>query len=171
MSVVPKVSFHDACSGRRRLAVLKMYNRRFSPSLRRTYSPEYNDDTESAWREYVRDGKAPALFAFLDEERRLENEEEVLVDTGSENDDSSSSGSGDDLTHKMTQTAAEIREKKGKCKGIIQWKAQDLVGCETRAYAKLSHLQGRYIPRLLVQVHITIEAPPDLRGCSASRNS
>jgi hypothetical protein len=70
MSVVMRVSFRDAYSGRQRLAVLKMYDRRFSPSLRRTYHPSYDDDAESAWRGYVRDGKAPALFAFLDEKRR-----------------------------------------------------------------------------------------------------
>jgi serine/threonine protein kinase len=175
MSVVTKVSFHDTYSGRRKLAVLKMYDRRFSPGLRRTYSPAYDDDAEAAWREYVRDGKAPALFTFLDEKRRLENEEGVLVDTDSESDDSSSSGSEDDavtprITHRKVRTAAELREKKGKREGIIQWKARDLAEVETRAYAKLSHLQGRYIPRLLAQVHITVEAPSDLCGSPGYRD-
>jgi hypothetical protein len=164
MSVVTKVFFHDTYSSRRRLAVLKMYDRSFSPGLRRTYNLAFDDDAEAAWREYVRDGKAPALFAFLDDKRRLENEEGVLVDTDSESDDSSSSGSEDDtatprITHRKVRTAAELREKKGKREGIIQWQAQDFVKCETRAYMKLSHLQGRYIPRLLAQV------PPDL--CSS----
>ena len=96
MSVVMRVSFRDAYSGRQTLAVLKMYDRRFSPSLRRTYNPSYDDDAESAWRGYVRDGKAPALFAFLDEKRRQEDGEGDLIDTDSETDPDCSDNDGDE---------------------------------------------------------------------------
>ncbi|KXX73657.1 Serine/threonine-protein kinase D [Madurella mycetomatis] len=171
MSVVMKVSFRDPRSGRQRLAVLKTYDRRFACSLRRTYNPSYDDDAESAWCEYVRDGKAPALFDFLREKRRLEYEEGVLVDTDSESDSSSSEDEhATTITRKRIRTAAEVREKKGKREGIIQWKALELCACETRAYAKLSHLQGRYIPRILAQVHATIATSPDLRSHPAYRD-
>ncbi|GAB1311957.1 Serine/threonine-protein kinase D [Madurella fahalii] len=171
MSVVMKVSFQDSRSRRQRLAVLKMYDCRFAPSLRRTYNPSYDDDAESAWREYVRDGKVPALFAFLDEKRRLEDEEGVLVDTDSESDSSSGEDNNATPIARRVRTAAEMREKKGKREGIIQWKALDLYACETRAYAKLSHLQGRYIPKLLAQVHTSVAASPDLRSSPAYREN
>lgn len=171
MSVVMKVSFWDSRSKRQRLAVLKMYDRRFARSLRRTYNPSYDDDVESAWCEYVRNEKAPALFDFLREKRRLEDEVGVLVDTDSESDSSSSEEEhATATTRKRIRTAAEMREKKGKREGIIQWKALDLYACETRAYAKLSHLQGRYIPKLLAQVYTTVATTPDLRSSPADRD-
>jgi len=46
-----------------------------------------------------------------------------------------------------------------KREGIMQWKAPDFFACKTRAYATLSHLQGRYIPRLLAQVYLMVESP------------
>ncbi|KAK3364720.1 hypothetical protein B0T25DRAFT_599257 [Lasiosphaeria hispida] len=178
MSMVMKVSFRDALSGRPQLAILKMYDRRVSPSLRRTYNPAYGDDAESAWREYVRDGKAPALFAFLREKRRREDEEGEFVDTDSETDPGSGEDDDDDddkdegagvvlgrgRRKRPPRTADEMREKKGKREVIMQWKALQLFECETRAYATLSHLQGRYVPRLLAQVYLAVEETlPDLR--------
>ena len=173
-----KVSFEDARSGRNTIAVLKLYDRRFSPSLRRTYNPSYDTDAESAWHEYVRDGKAPALFAFLDEKRRLEEDEGQLIDTDSETDPSSSEDDWDrdsaakpggrKRKQRKFQTPAEMREKKGKRERIVQWKALDLFNCETRAYAELAHLQERYIPNLLAQVHLTIATPPPSPSSSPS---
>ena len=168
MSVVIKVSLRDDDSGLPRPAILKMYDRRVSPSLRRNYNPAYDDDAESAWGEYVRDGKAPALFAFLREKHRREEEEGQLVDTDSETDPGSSEdddegagvGLGRGGRKKRPRTADEMREKKGKREGIMQWKALQLFECETRAYAKLSHLQGRCVPRLLTQVYLTVEKTP-----------
>jgi len=167
MSVVLKVTFSEPYPSPRRhnptrLAVLKLYDRRFTPSLHRKYNQSYDEDGEDAWREYVGAGKAPALFAFLKEKtRRREEEEGVLVDTDSETDSSSTSDGEDEeydnpppMKKKMVRTAAELREKKGGRESIIQWKAHELFTCETRAYAKLSHLQGRYISKLLAQVHL-----------------
>ncbi|KAK4201760.1 Serine/threonine-protein kinase [Triangularia verruculosa] len=140
MSVVMKVSFEDARSGCTRLAILKMFDRRFAPSVRRRINPVYDDDAESAWCEYVRDGKAPALFAFLHEQLRLEDE---------------------GIT-RPPRTEEEMRVKKGKKEGIMQWKALQLFEDETRAYATLSHFQGRYIPRFFAQVYLTVKEPsPD----------
>lgn len=70
MSVVMKVEFVNG--GSNSTAVLKMYDRRFSPGLRRRYNPTYDDEAEGAWRKYVQQGKAPALFSFMQEKMDLE---------------------------------------------------------------------------------------------------
>ena len=158
MSVVMKVELQqEETRPMPRMAILKMYDRRLSPSLRRGYNPTYDDDAERAWREYVREGRAPALFSFMHEKLRREDEGGELVQTDSETDPSS------DEEDKVPRTPAETFTKKGKREGIIQWKALDLWHCESRAYAKLAHLQGRCIPRLLAVVYHTVSStPPDL---------
>lgn len=158
MSPVMRVSFR-AKSGREVDAILKMFDRRFAPELRRRYNPSYDLTTEEAWRDYVCTGKAHRLFAWLDEKRHREEKGELL-DTDSESDTSSDeSGSGDDgdgtgewKNRRKIRTAAEIHERIGKLEGINQWRARDLYLCETRAYSKLRPLQGRCVPKFLAQV-------------------
>jgi len=150
-----------------RTAILKMYDRRFSPSLRRGYSPYYDEDNESAWREYVRQGRAPALFSFMREKARREEEGE-LVETDSETDASSDEGKN----KKVPRTPAETFTKNGKREGIMQWKSLDLWHCETRAYDKLAHLQGHCIPRLLAVVCLGVPSTPsDLLSSEKGSNS
>ena len=159
MSLVMTVDLHQeethSARGRPmpRTAILKMHDRRFSPSLRRGYNTSYDEDAQRAWREYVREGRAPALFPFMREKACREDEGE-LVETDSETDPSS------DEEDKVPRTPAETVTKNGKREGIIQWKALDLWHCETRAYAKLAHLQGHCIPRLLAVVHLTVPSTP-----------
>ncbi|KAK1750432.1 Serine/threonine-protein kinase [Echria macrotheca] len=162
MSVVMKVDLQqqeNPTRGRPRSVILKLYDRRFSPSLRRKYRRQYpyDEDAERAWREYVHHDKAPALFSFMREKARLEDEGE-WVESDSETEPDS-----DDEEDKPPRTPAETFTKKGKREGIIQWKALNLWHCETRAYAKLAHLQGHCIPQLLAVVSLTVPStPPDL---------
>jgi len=47
MSMVAKVSFCDARSGNKQTAILKMFDRRQSLDLRRTYNQTYEEDIEA----------------------------------------------------------------------------------------------------------------------------
>ncbi|KAK5654687.1 hypothetical protein OQA88_7011 [Cercophora sp. LCS_1] len=173
MSVVLKVNFRDAHSGCERMAVLKLFDRRFSPELRRRHNPSYDHDDEAAWQEYVQTDKAGALFAFMDEKGRLEDEEGEILVTDSETDPSSSDdddGDGHAGKKKKVGTPAETWEKKGKREGISQWKARHSFTSETHAYATLSHLQGRYIPKLLAEVHLKLPTPPGLQNTAGYRH-
>ncbi|KAK4450847.1 Serine/threonine-protein kinase [Podospora aff. communis PSN243] len=150
MSIVLKVRFHDTTKGCERIAVLKLFDRRFSPEVRRRRNPLYDEDAQAAWCEYVQAGKAEALFADTDPSSEEDPE------TGAKT--------------KRVRTPAELRMKKGKREGIIQWDCRDVLISETRAYSKLSHLQGRYIPRLLAEVHPTIPTPPELPKSASYRH-
>jgi hypothetical protein len=68
-------------------------------------------------------GTAKGSFAFMNEQRRLEDHERELIDTDSDTDDDSDDS--DDSATKKFRTPAESREKKEKREGIIQGKARD----------------------------------------------
>jgi len=187
MSVVMKVEFVDRTSlgATKSTAVLKMYDRRFSPGLRRRYNPTYDDEEERAWHKYVQDGGAPALFSFMQEKMDLELNGE-LVDTDSDTDHDSSSRSnggggggcdqcdgdndvessiideGYDEATDQNKKKKEKRKKdkafakKGKREGIIQWRSLELWRCETQAYKKLVHLQGYCVPQLFAVVSLSL---------------
>lgn len=180
MSVVMKVEFRTGgrLGGTKKTAVLKMYDRRFSPSLRRYYNPTYDEDAERAWGEYVQGGGAPALFSFMREKMHQELQGE-LVETDSDTDPSSADEDDDNDVQsadgataaggeeerkakkkrkKTARTPAQAFAKKGKREGIIQWKALDLWHCETHAYKKLTHLQGYCIPQFFAVVCLTLSS-------------
>ncbi|KAK3342134.1 hypothetical protein B0T25DRAFT_586178 [Lasiosphaeria hispida] len=69
--------------------------------------PPFSPNAESAWHEYVRDGKAPALFAFMEEKRRLEEEEDWLVDSDSETDPVAAKKTAEEAEKKVRTLAVD----------------------------------------------------------------
>lgn len=94
---------------------------------------------EAIWRDYIREGKAEALF---DEIRGLNGQHDVLPPCPEE----------------FLEGMAP--EYYARYEGALQYQALTCFDVETQAYERLSDLQGHGIPKLLAHVRLCIE--PDL---------
>lgn len=133
--------------------MLKLYDRRFGTTLRRRVNPTsrryephlHTISSEAAYCDFIRGGK---LGAFLTERER-ESHSSILPVSAWHYLDGSAEGS------------AKYE--------AVKWKTcQEYFDRETRAYEKLSELQGKVIPRLFAHVRLTLPqdnivcCPPDL---------
>ncbi|KAG6357592.1 hypothetical protein INS49_013469 [Diaporthe citri] len=125
-------------------AVLKLYDRRFGTTLRRRVNPAsrryephmHTTSTEAAYCDFIRRAK---LGAFL-LEREKEGRSSVLPVSA---------------WHYLDGSAEETAKYEA-----VKWKTcQEYFDRETRAYEKLSELQGKVIPRLFA--HVRLSLPQD----------
>lgn len=150
MTMSPVVEIvYNTKSGATQKAVLKIFDSRFGRSFRYVCGPPgkfngYVTHTASrakAWREYVRDGKAEALF------------EEIRA--GQEQYDFRCPAQ-----YHLDAPATAPDHAAARYEGALQYEALEHFASETRAYERLAGLQGRGIPKLLAHVRLRLRVPP-----------
>lgn len=124
--------------------MLKLYDRRFGTTIRKRSSPAkqtleehpHTNSMEAAYCDFVRNG---GIGAFLDD-FEAENRSRMLPVRAWSFLDGSPEGSA-------------------KYEAVMWHKCREYFDRETRAYAKLSELQGKVIPRLFA--HVRLSPPQD----------
>lgn len=149
MTMSPVVEISFKVSGVTKKAVLKAYDRRFGQSFRRVRdfggrTLPHTNAAQRIWEEYVRDGKAKA---FLEEFKALREREDILGPCAEE--------LLEDLSDK---------ESVARYEGALQYEALESFDMETKAYERLSDLQGKGVPKLLAHVRVYLELSSDLEA-------
>lgn len=143
MSPVTEIVYQTKSGGTAK-AVLKVFDRRFGqsfrkvPGLRELVFLGHSTDLEAAWRDYVRDGKAEALF----EEIRANQEQ---------NDKTLPRGPAKYFMQRGP-------DRKARWEGALQYDCLRSFESETRAFERLADLQGQKVPKLLAHVQLLLGA-------------